>query len=114
MKDLYQYDSQLIRVEAEGGLKLEGFVSAYPAEYGLHEFGREEESIRIDDYQLFEGDIIRIEKLGLRLVLKEFSPRGNHTGTFDGQRELRGDGYVGTFTNNKGKKYHFELMQQYE
>ena len=24
MKDLYQYDSQLIRVEAEGGLKLEG------------------------------------------------------------------------------------------
>ena len=72
MKDLYQYDSQLIRVEAEGGLKLEGFVSAYPAEYGLHEFGREEESIRIDDYQLFEGDIIRIEKLGLRLVIKEF------------------------------------------
>ena len=53
-------------------------------------------------------------KGSMHLVLKEFSPRGNHTGTFDGQRELRGDGYVGTFTNSKGKKYHFELMQQYE
>lgn len=53
-------------------------------------------------------------KGSMHLELKEFSPRGNHTGTFDGQRELRGDGYVGTFTNSKGKKYHFELMQQHE
>lgn len=50
----------------------------------------------------------------MHLVLKEFSPKGYHTGTFDGQRELRGDGYEGTFTNGKGKKFHFELMQQYD
>lgn len=53
-------------------------------------------------------------KGSMHLKLKEFSPKGNHTGTFDGQRELRGDGYVGTFTNSKGEKYKFELMQQYD
>ena len=53
-------------------------------------------------------------KDSMHLVLKEFSPKGYHTGTFDGQRELRGDGYMGTFTNSKGEKYQFELMQQYD
>lgn len=53
-------------------------------------------------------------KGSMHLVLKEFSPKGYHTGTFDGQRELRGDGYMGTFTNSKGEKYQFELMQQYD
>ena len=52
-------------------------------------------------------------KGSMHLVLKEYSPKGNHTGTFNGQRELRGDGYEGTFTNRKGEKFHFELMQSF-
>lgn len=53
-------------------------------------------------------------KGSMHLELKEYSPKGNHTGTFDGQRELRGDGYDGTFTNSQGKTFKFELMQQYD
>lgn len=51
-------------------------------------------------------------KGSMHVVLKEYTAKGNHTGTFDGQYECRGGGYVGTFTNSKGKKYHFELMEK--
>ena len=48
-----------------------------------------------------------------KVVLYEYSPKGNHTGTFKGIVEGRGDGFNGTFTNGRGKKYEFQLMQQY-
>ena len=51
-------------------------------------------------------------KGSMHVVLKEFTANGNHTGTFDGQYECRGGGYEGTFTNSKGKKFHFKLMEQ--
>lgn len=51
-------------------------------------------------------------KGSMHVVLKEYTAKGNHTGTFDGQYECRGGGYVGTFTNSKGQKYHFELMEK--
>lgn len=51
-------------------------------------------------------------KGSMHVVLKEYTAKGNHTGTFDGQYESRGGGYVGTFTNSKGQKYHFELMEK--
>lgn len=53
-------------------------------------------------------------KGSMHMVMKEYTPKGNHTGTFDGQRELRGSSFVGTFTNSKGKKYKFELMEVIE
>ena len=53
-------------------------------------------------------------KGSMRMVMKEYTPKGNHTGTFDGQRELRGSSFVGTFTNRKGEKYKFELMEVIE
>ena len=49
-----------------------------------------------------------------KVVLHEFSPKGNHTGSFRGIVEGRGDGFNGTFTNGKGKKFKFALMQQYD
>ena len=52
-------------------------------------------------------------KGSMHVVLKEYTENGNHTGTFDGQYECRGGGYQGTFTNSKGKKFHFELMEKY-
>ena len=32
-------------------------AETFPSGYGLHEFGREEESVRIGDCQLFEGGV---------------------------------------------------------
>ena len=49
-------------------------------------------------------------KGSMKVILKEYTPKGNHTGTFNGQYECRGDYYAGTFVNSKGKKYKFELM----
>lgn len=48
-----------------------------------------------------------------KVVLYEYSPKGNHTGTFKGIVEGRGDGFYGTFTNGQGKEFKFQLMQQY-
>ena len=48
-------------------------------------------------------------KGSMDLVLKEYSPQGAHTGTFNGQYECRGDYYAGTFTNSKGQKFKFEV-----
>lgn len=50
----------------------------------------------------------------MHLVLKEYTPKGNHTGTFDGQYECRGGYFGGTFTNSKGKEFEFELWDQFE
>ena len=52
-------------------------------------------------------------KGSMHFVLKEYTPKGNHTGTFDGQLEGRGGSFEGTFTNRKGEKFHFELMEEY-
>ncbi|MBR5171563.1 MAG: hypothetical protein IKW85_13530 [Muribaculaceae bacterium] len=43
------------------------------------------------------------------VVLKEYTKSGKNSGTFKGQYECRGCSYVGTFTNSKGKKFHFDL-----
>lgn len=48
-------------------------------------------------------------KGSMRLVLNEYTPKGFHSGTFNGQYECRGDYYSGTFTNSKGKKFDFTL-----
>ncbi len=45
----------------------------------------------------------------MRMVLKEYSPQGKHTGTFNGQYEARGQFYSGNFTNSKGQHSYFEL-----
>ncbi len=45
----------------------------------------------------------------MRMVLKEYSPQGKHTGTFNGQYEARGQFYSGNFTNSKGQHFYFEL-----
>lgn len=47
-------------------------------------------------------------------VLEEYSPKGNHTGTFDGIELQMGDSFDGTFTNQKGEKFEFKLVRQYE
>lgn len=50
----------------------------------------------------------------MHVVLEEYTPKGNHSGTFDGQFECRGSSFEGKFTNSKGKEYKFELWEQYD
>ena len=45
----------------------------------------------------------------MEVVLHDYTSDGKHSGTFDGNYECRGDHYVGTFTNSKGKKFKFVL-----
>lgn len=47
-----------------------------------------------------------------RVELKEYTAKGNHTGTFRGDVVSRGDGFSGVFTTKKGKKYKFELVEE--
>ena len=61
--DLSQYQDKIVRVVDQDGRSFTGIASAYPAEYGLHEFDREEESVKLNDYQLFESKTQRLSAL---------------------------------------------------
>ena len=60
---LSRFEGREIRVTAEDGTVFTGTAEAFPSGYGLHEFGREEECVRLDDVVLFLSDIRRIEDL---------------------------------------------------
>ena len=49
----------------------------------------------------------------MKMVIYEYTPKGKHSGTFNGQLEGRGDTYSGTFTNSKGTRYKFSVTQTY-
>ncbi len=61
--DLFKYNYKLIRITDRWDDTFVGFADSLPSSYGLHEFGREEESIKIGNYQIFESDIKTIEIL---------------------------------------------------
>ena len=46
--ELLQYDQQMIRITDCQGRVFTGIAEVFPWEYGMHEFAREEESIRMD------------------------------------------------------------------
>lgn len=45
----------------DGNMEMTGIACESPADYGLHEFGRQEESINVCGYQIFESEIKDIE-----------------------------------------------------
>ena len=60
---LSRYDGKTVRVTtSEGGVFI-GTAESYPSGYGLHEFGVAEESVEVDDTQIFLSDIVSIEDL---------------------------------------------------
>ena len=63
MLNLSQYENKIVRIVDTGGRAFTGVPVSFPSEYGLHEFGREEESVKLHDYQLFESDIAEIREL---------------------------------------------------
>ncbi len=58
---LSRYDGKWIRVTAEDGSVFEGTAEVYPSGFGLHEFDRAEESLRLGNVFLFHSDIRKIE-----------------------------------------------------
>ena len=57
------YEQKLIRLTDEQGNTFTGVADTFPAEYGLHEFGREEEGIQLGEYTVFKSQIGKIEFL---------------------------------------------------
>ena len=62
-KRLSRYADCPVRILTDDGRVFEGVAESCSAEYGLHEFGREEESLALGAYQLFAGEIVSIEPL---------------------------------------------------
>ena len=57
------YEQKLIRLTDDQGNTFTGVADTFPAEYGLHEFGREEEGIRLGEYTIFKSQIGKVEFL---------------------------------------------------
>ena len=68
--NLFQYDGKIVRVIDTQGRAFTGGAVTFPPEYGFHEIDREEESVKIGDYQLFESDIAEIRELPDFAVLR--------------------------------------------
>ena len=60
---LARYQGRQIRVTTECGSVFSGTAEVLPSGYGFHEFGREEESVQLDDVTIFKSDIRAIEDL---------------------------------------------------
>ncbi len=68
---LSRYQNKRIRVTTESGEMFAGVADVCPAGYGLHEFGRAEESLQLGDVQIFQSDIRKIEELPDRVPEKD-------------------------------------------
>ena len=60
---LSRYEGKTVRLITEDGTVFSGNAEVYPSGYGLHEFGRAEESIRIRNTHVFLSQIRKIENL---------------------------------------------------
>lgn len=99
--DLSQYQDKIVCVVDQAGRSFTGIASAYPSEYGLHEFDREEESVKLNDYQLFESDIATIEELSGFSIL-----RATETWQQAGAYYVR--------IQAMAKKHHIPLRQEFD
>ena len=99
--NLYQDEKKITRVIDTEGRIFTGVAISFPAEYGLHEFGREEESVKLNDYQLFESDIAEIMELPNFSIL-----RATETWQQAGAYYVR--------IQAMAKKHHITLRQEFD
>ena len=57
------YEQKLIRLTDDQGNTFTGVADALPAEYCMHEYGREEEAIRLGEYIIYKSQITKVEIL---------------------------------------------------
>ena len=98
---LSQYEGKIVRVIDVGGRAFTGVPVAFPADYGFHEFNRDEESIKIEDYQLFESDIAEIKELPSFSII-----RATETWQQAGAYYVR--------IQAMAKKHHIALRQEFD
>ena len=55
------YEQKLIRLTDNQGNTFTGVADTFPAEYGLHEYGREEEGIQLGEYVIYRSQIAKVE-----------------------------------------------------
>ena len=60
---LERFNGKEVKIHTTDGSVFTGTADSYPSGYGLHEFGREEESLGIGGVQIFKSDIMKIEVL---------------------------------------------------
>ena len=54
-------EQKLIRLTDNQGNTFTGVADTFPAEYGLHEYGREEEGIQLGEYVIYRSQIAKVE-----------------------------------------------------
>ncbi len=101
MMYLSEYENKIVRVTDRNGRAFTGVAAAYPHEYGFHEFNRDEESIKLCGYQLFESDIAEIRELPDFSVL-----RATETWQQAGAYYVR--------IQAMAKKHHITLRQEFD
>lgn len=57
------YEGKLIRLTDDHGNTFTGVADTFPAEYGMHEFGTEEEGIQLGEYIIYRSQIARVDIL---------------------------------------------------
>jgi len=95
------YDKKIIRIKDTGGKIFTGQAFSISAEYGLHEFGREEAGLEINGYTLFESDINEVEILANYEVI-----RAEETWQQAGAYYVR--------IQAMAKKHHISLRQEFD
>jgi hypothetical protein len=60
---LFRYNGKIVRITDKDGGVFTGTAEVYPSGYGLHEFGRAEDSIRLGSTYVFQSDMAKIEVL---------------------------------------------------
>ena len=99
--NLSEYDDKIVRVVDTWGRAFTGISASYPAAYGFHEYNRDEESIKLNDYQLFESDIAEIKALSGFSVI-----RATETWQQAGAYYVR--------IQAMAKKHHITLRQEFD
>ena len=99
--ELMQFDRQIVQIEDRQGKMFTGIGDVFPSEYGMHEYGREEESIRLGMYQIFEEDITEIRALPEMKII-----RAEETWQQAGAYYVR--------IQAMAKKHHITLRQEFD
>lgn len=99
--ELFKYEDQLVRLTDNHGSVFTGIASAFPSEYGLHEYGREEACVQLGDYMIFESEIAKIEALPSLAIL-----RAEKTWQQAGAYYVR--------IQAMAKKHHITLRQEFD
>ena len=96
-----EFQDKIVRVRDRWGHVFTGTADVFPADYGMHEYNRDEVGVRIGDCMIFETDIERIEELpGYEII------RATETWQQAGAYYVR--------IQAMAKKHHIPLRQEFD